>query len=525
MSGTITVERPIETESVTPPRPATDSSYGQILESSSIIGGAQVINLVIGLVRTKFVAVLIGPTGIGLLGIYLSINEMTAKIAGMGIQTSGVRDVAKFCGDGDENGVAKTITTLRRVCWFTGAVGMLLLCVLAPWISKFSFGSSDYSWAIAALGITILLSNVAGGQSAILQGTRRIGDLARIKVFGALASTLVAIACYAWLGITGIVPVLVIMSVIALGISTYFARRIDVANVTTSWLESWNQARSLVRLGLAMVFPGIVAAVVTYITRIWITRDFGLIGVGIFTAAFTLSALFVNFVLGAMGADYYPRLTAAIHDNSQMNRLINEQTEVGLLLAFPGLMCTLVLAPFALTLFYTSDFAPAAEMLKWFILGCMGQVLAWPLGFSLLAKGQGGLFVAFETAIHLIHLGMIWIGLNALGLEGVSVAFVSLNVVATIGMLLVTRQTIGFSWSANVWSQLAWMIPLTVVVFLFNVYLPEKYALTIPVGLVASLVSGVVCLRQLAVRVGKNHRVPQTIRSLPCGKWLLSGLP
>ena len=37
------------------------NSYGQILKSSSIIGGAQGINYLIGMVRVKLVAVLLGP--------------------------------------------------------------------------------------------------------------------------------------------------------------------------------------------------------------------------------------------------------------------------------------------------------------------------------------------------------------------------------------------------------------------------------------------------------------------------------
>ena len=45
-------------------------SYRQILRSTSIIGGASVINILIGLVRVKVAAVLLGPAGIGLIGLF-----------------------------------------------------------------------------------------------------------------------------------------------------------------------------------------------------------------------------------------------------------------------------------------------------------------------------------------------------------------------------------------------------------------------------------------------------------------------
>ncbi len=500
----------------------TQSSYSTILKSSSIIGGAQVINMVIGLVRTKLVAILIGPSGVGLLGIFQSITGLASTVAGLGIQTSGVRDMAKFHGEEDRVGVAKTITTLRRVSWFTGLAGMLILILLAPWISAISFGSRDYTWSIIALGVTVLLGNIAGGQSAVIQGTRRIGDLARISILGALFGTLIAVAFYAWLGIVGIVPSLVVMSIVSLGISTYYARKINITLVTTSWQESWQQSSELIKFGLAIVVSGVVGAVVTYLTRVLVIREFDLTAAGIFTAAFSLSGMFVQFVLGAMGADFYPRLTAESNDHVRMNQLINEQTEIGLLLAFPGLLATLVLAPYALTLFYTAEFAPAADMLKWFIVGCMGRVLSWPLGFGILAKGQGGLFLASETTFHLLHLGLIWIGLRAFGLDGVAIAFAILNVILILGILLITRQTIGFAWSADIWRQIAWMAPTALAAFLVVTFLPSSFALSL--GIIASLISGVLCLRQLVIRLGRNHRIPQTIQTIPGGALLLFGL-
>ena len=57
------------------------ASYRQILKSSSIIGGASVINILIGLVRTKIIAVLLGPTGIGLVSLYTGLLSTATAVA------------------------------------------------------------------------------------------------------------------------------------------------------------------------------------------------------------------------------------------------------------------------------------------------------------------------------------------------------------------------------------------------------------------------------------------------------------
>src|SRR6478672_6250576 len=76
------------------PKPRAHS-YGQILKSSALIGGSSAMNIVLGILRTKAMAVLLGPAGMGLMGLYGSIADLARTIAGMGINTSGVRQIAE----------------------------------------------------------------------------------------------------------------------------------------------------------------------------------------------------------------------------------------------------------------------------------------------------------------------------------------------------------------------------------------------------------------------------------------------
>ena len=73
----------------------------------------------------------------------------------------------------------------------------------------------------------------------------------------------------------------------------------------------------------------------------------------------------MGFILQAMAADFYPRLTSSAGDNTACNRLVNEQTLVGLLLAGPGVLATLTFAPLVISLFYTAKFGAAVGILRW----------------------------------------------------------------------------------------------------------------------------------------------------------------
>jgi antigen flippase len=493
------------------------SSYNQILKSSSLIGAAQGINMVLGIVRLKFAAMLIGPVGVGLIGNYTAILGLVGVLAGLGLQTSGVREVAAV--KDDPQAVGRLIAALRRVCWLTGALGALAMAALARLLSRWTFGHDDYALEIGLLGVVVLLVNVSVGQMALIQGLRRVGDLARLQVVSGVAGTAIAVGCYAMLGLAGIVPALLLIGAVQLWASWYFARRVPVSGVKVSWRETFHLAGGLVRLGLVFMWTGLAASTVAYLTRVMITQQLGLEAVGLFTAAFGLSGMFVKFVLSAMGADYFPRLTAVAADRVAVNRLVNEQTEIGLLLAVPGLLAMLALAPWVVRFFYSEAFLPATELLQWFILGCLMQVISWPIGFVMLALGKGRLFFCTQTLFSGVHLVFVWIGLMAMGLEGVSVAFFLLYVFSTGVVMLVARHLTGFWWSASSRRLLLVVLPIVAVMFFAARLLPLLPATVC--GVLALVVTSVLCLQGLAERVGVNHRIVRAACWLPGMRWLI----
>src|SRR6186997_633172 len=93
-------------------------SYGHILKTSALIGGSSIVNIAVSVVRTKAMALLLGPAGVGLVGLYSSILNLTHSIAGMGINQSGVRQIAEAAGSGNTQRVARTAAVLRRASMF-----------------------------------------------------------------------------------------------------------------------------------------------------------------------------------------------------------------------------------------------------------------------------------------------------------------------------------------------------------------------------------------------------------------------
>jgi antigen flippase len=496
-------------------------SYGQILRSSSIIGGAQGINYVISLVKTKAVAVLLGPSGVGLVGLYVTTVAMVETLAGFGIRSSGVREIADANNSGDPESLARTLKTLRRACWLTGVIGWVLMAVLAYPLSVWVFDSPKYAVALAVLGCTLVFSAISGGQIALVQGVRRIGDLARLQLLAVATGALIAIPAYYWLGEQGIVPVLVLSAVVNLVFSWWFARGIQVVPVQQSVGETITRMKSLLSLGAAFMWSALLGAIVALVIRAIIQRELGVEANGLYQAAWAISGMFAGFILGAMGADFYPRLTAAKGDKALMAQLVNEQTEVGVLLALPGLVATLAFAPWIMTLLYSREFLEAADLLPWFILGVFGRVIAWPMGFIMMALGEGKWFALSETAGFAAHTILAVVLIKTLGLWGVALAFALLYLFYTLLLASIVFRLIRFRWSYPVARMLVQTSAFVGIAFFST--RTASGPLAIALGVVLTITASIYTLRGIVTRLDQSHTLVRLVLSMPFGR-ALSGV-
>lgn len=427
------------------------SSYRQILRSSSIIGGASVINILVGLLRLKVAAVLLGPAGVGLIGLLQSLMSTSSTVASLGIGMVGTRQIAEANGRDAHDAVA---AARRALFWGTlvlavlgAGVFWLLRSQWSHWVLDRAISTTTVGW----LAIGVALTVAAGSQVALLNGLRRIGDIARVNVLSALVSTALGVGALLTWGEAGLVVFVLSAPVATFVLGHWYVSRLPpVAAPPTPLPQLMVQWGTLLRLGAAFMVSGLVVTLGQLVVRTLVQRELGADSLGQFQAAWMISMTYIGFVLGAMATDYYPRLTAAIHDHAAVNRMVNEQTEVALLLAGPVFLAMLGLAPWVIELLYSRQFDQAADVLRWQVLGDVLKLLSWPLGFILLALGHGRTFMLTESLAIATFTGLTWVGLPLIGVEATGIAFLGMYAVYLPVVYLLARSRTGFRWDRSV---------------------------------------------------------------------------
>ena len=382
------------------------SSYRQIFKATSLFGGVQVFQILIGIVRVKFVAVLLGTTGVGIIGLLNAPIDLIVSITGLGISFSAVRDISEAHGTGNGKRIAVAIKTLRRWSWFTGMIGAIATLALAPLLSQWSFGNREYTWAFIWLSVTLLLFAISKGQTAVLQGVRRLKDMAKASVIGSALGLITSVPLYYFFGLKGIVPALLITATTALVLSWYFSRRVEVENLELTVKETFRSGLNMAKLGISMTLAGFVASLSRYVLNAFISNVSGVDQVGLYTAGWGVVGQYTAVIFSAMATDYFPRLSAIQADNTRVKELVRQQAETAILIMTPLIGLLIIAMPLVVRVMYTPAFMPIVMFASLMLLGMQFKAISWALGYVYLAKGNGRLFLILEIISGAIILGL-----------------------------------------------------------------------------------------------------------------------
>ena len=485
------------------------SSFRGILKSSALIGGSSLINIGLGALRSKALALMLGPSGIGLLGAFTMILDLARNFAELGITSSGVRQIAEAASSGEERRLALTGLLLRRTTLCCAFLGSIVLWACSGAVSRLTFGTDEHAMSISILSFALFLSVVAGGQAALLQGTRRINDLAKVSVYGALLGTIFAVSIVYVEGERGIVPSLVASAIASALLYWWFSRRVRIVKVILREGEVTRETAQLFKLGLAFLASGLLMTGATFAVRTFVIRELGLEAAGMYQAAWALGGLYVGLVLQALGMDFYPRLVGVAHDHHSCNATVNEQTTASLFLAAPGIVATITFAPMVILIFYSAKFGGAVLLLQWFCLGMALRVITWPIGYIIVAKNCQFTFFATEVAWATFNIGVTWWALRAFGLEGAGIAFMLSYLFHALVVYSVVRNMTGFRFTNENQKNCIYFVLTCSIAFVAQRGLPDGYALAF--GSILTIVSAWYSFQGLA-RLSSVGSISQLVR-------------
>lgn len=414
------------------------TTYDHVIKYTGLFGGIQGVNLLAAIVRNKLVAVILGPSGLGLISLYNTAMTLLSNATNFGISFSAVRHVSELSEKEDKAELLRFIQVVRSWSIATALLGILVCCLFSPVLSWYCFETWEQWLPFFLLSPVVGLLALSGGELAILKGTRRLRHVGMQSLINSLCTLVISVPIYYVLGESGIVLSLILMALATLLTTMYFSCRSYPFRCSLFSREYLVEGMDMVRLGVAFILAGILGSGVEFVIRAYMMHAGSIEDVGMYNAGYAVTVTYASMVFVAMETDFFPRLSAVNQDIKRSNEVVNKQIEASVLLISPLLIAFLVFLPILLPLLYASSFLPVIGMAQCAVFSMFLRAVALPISYMSLAKGRSAVYLFTEALYDVCVVAFIIAGYSWWGLRGTGIA---LSVAAVVDLLLVWGTT------------------------------------------------------------------------------------
>ena len=346
-------------------------NFKEGLKGTTLFGGVGILNIFISIVKSKIVAVLLGPAGMGVLGLFNSAVDLINKSTNFSLRTSAVKDISFSYATNNSEKLTRTISIFLKLISITGVLGLVVCVAFSPYLSLSSFGNYNYILPFIVLALSYPFLQFTDGYNVIMQGTRNLKRLAKSNIVGNFLSLLCVIPLYYFWGIPGIVYTIVLGYIVHFAVSYLYVKKIDFHTIKVKYRQAFSEGREMLKMGFLISLQGILVAFSAYLVRAFISNIASVDEVGLYTAGFYIVNTYTGVVFSGMSTEYYPRLASIADNNENIFKAVNSQSELSIMFLAPLVNILILLGNIAIILLYSKEFLGITMMINISMIGML----------------------------------------------------------------------------------------------------------------------------------------------------------
>lgn len=469
----------------------------RVLKAMGVFGGVQVMGVLCSIVRTKLVALWLGPAGIGLFGIYNLAADMLRTLSQLGFRDSSVRDVVANRTDAAR--LASIICVVRRWGVILGSLGVLVMLVASPVLSLKTFGSYSNTLGFALLGLVLFFGALTAAEQVLLQGLGHLRELAKASMWGMLGGLAVSAPMYYFWRMESILPSIIAYAVTTWGAMYFYRVRGTGTNVALSLRETFRQGRHFIVLGIFMTSADFISQLISYIFVAWLNIGEGDTVVGFYQAGYTMINRYIGLVLAAVVMEYYPRLASALASALRLRVYVAHEALLLMLILLPAALFFISFAPWIVSLLYAGEFTVVTPYVTIAMIGVIFRALSYCMAYVILAKGDGVIYLVTESLSAALSLVLNIVAFRLWGIAGLGVSYA----LWYLGYLVIIAIVYFRRYGLSVPAPTVRFALLSVVLVTAGVVI--ALAVSPLVVLPVAVITAIVCLRRL-LKLGRFRR-------------------
>ena len=342
-----------------------------LAKNTIILASPTVLSFIVGILKSKFIAIFLGTTGVGLTNQLLATINMIRQSTLSFLPDGMVKLVAK------ENAIKSNDIEIYNIIktYFVMVFPIVILTtilgyVFADEMTKYIFGDIKYK-LFFLIGFTAIPVSILGASfRAFLKAFKEIKSFAISDILIIIINLITFLPLIYFFGLIGGIIYITLSFFISFIIVVFLVKKnvFKKYNITFKSIKNAVFSQKYFKEMLAFVGVGLIAGTFRVFenisTRAIVVNNIGIDKLGIYSPITKWEALFIGFILPAVYTYLYPRLSEA-KDNKDINKVINVVIRLITFVCLPFVMVGISLRHWVIPLFYSEDFIDAAIYLPY----------------------------------------------------------------------------------------------------------------------------------------------------------------
>lgn len=355
-----------------------------------------VINAILGIVKNKFFALLLGTAGLGLAAQFINLNNFIVFVGGMGIPLALIKYISEFKDEKDK------IQFLLQESISIILIASILLAVLgflfSGKLSGLLLDSEDYSKDILFVVFSfpgIMLSAIF---DAYLRGNQHFTLLVKVIIINAIVSVVVSVIFVYIFGVKGVAFSLLICSIIGLIfylIAVLIVKEYNLKTLFKIRLKFSKTIKNIFIIGIASFISGGLQHSSLLVIRTLVLKQLGPDSNGIYQSIYLVSSNYLNLLIISLSYYALPVLSG-LKNQDEFNKELNSIYRLSNLIIIPIIVTVFAFRNEVFSLLFSSKFLAAGDIVIYNSFGDVFKMSSWVLSLWYIPKGRIKLFVLSE---------------------------------------------------------------------------------------------------------------------------------
>lgn len=408
--------------------------------------------LAAGFARAKYVALMLGTTGVGFLSQATQLQLLGASLGSLSIAV-GIINRMGAIGPGDPEREGRLLATAFTAQMAVSVTLVVTAAIFARPLIDIVFGAETVarspvsSLDILAVVFSIPMVVVASGfLEAIFFGGGRYDLYVRASIWATILGFIAALSIIAFWRLPGAFWSFFASGALLLSAFLFHVRRVRPLGSLFRFGFSPSEANALFRFSIAVLVSGALVPA----GRLWVQRNvigsFGIDANGLLSVPFAVTAYYTPFLTSALWGRMHPAVTH-FGQTREGRRELTTALRLTVGMAAAAIVAILFLKDILVPLAYSRAFVPATRLLPAQLLGDYFYFIGLPFTVYTLGISRLRVYLAVWVSYTAVAVAASFVLLPIVGLVGVPLGYGISNVIGAFAALawLVARREEGLA--------------------------------------------------------------------------------